>query len=74
MRSIILPPQVREVVLCPDGDDAGEGAAQAAARRFVAEGHKVRIARPPAGMDFNDLLIRPENVVSFPSQAETAHG
>ena len=74
IRALALPAQVRGVVLCPDGDDAGEQAAQVAARRFVAEGRAVRIARPPTGLDFNDLLNRPENVVSFPCQTEAAHG
>ena len=56
IRSLVLPPQVREVVLCPDADDAGERAAQAAAERFTAEGRAVSIAKPPAGQDFNDRL------------------
>ena len=56
MRSIILPAQVREVLLCPDADEPGEKAAQAAAERFTAEGRAVSIARPPDGQDFNDRL------------------
>jgi hypothetical protein len=41
-----------------DGDDPGEAAAQSCALRWKREGRHVRIARPPEGMDFNDLLVR----------------
>ena len=57
VKALILPPCVREVILCPDADEPGEDAAQDAARRFLAEGRKVRIARPLQGMDFNDVLL-----------------
>ncbi len=65
LRSVILPPEVELVIVAADGDEAGEIAAQAAARRFIAEGRKVKIARPPQGMDFNDVLLKPENVIPF---------
>jgi putative DNA primase/helicase len=39
-----------------DGDAPGEAAAQDCARCWKREGRRVRIARPPQGMDFNDLL------------------
>jgi len=39
-----------------DGDEAGERAANTAALRWTREGRLVRIARPPAGADFNDVL------------------
>ena len=74
LKAVILPPEVKEVIIAADGDEAGEKAAEEAARRFVGEGRAVRIARPPTDMDFNDLLIRAENVVSFPSQTEGANG
>ena len=41
-----------------DGDEPGEMAARAAALRWKRGGRRVRIARPPHGMDFNDLLVR----------------
>jgi putative DNA primase/helicase len=50
-----LPAKVRDVIVLADGDDAGERAAQEAARRWKNEGRRVRIARPPQGMDFNDI-------------------
>ena len=57
IRGLILPPRVREVILCPDGDGPGEAAAREAALRWKREGRSVRIARPPRGCDFNDLLL-----------------
>jgi putative DNA primase/helicase len=44
------------VIVLADGDVPGEVAAQDSARRWQREGRSVRIARPPSGMDFNDLL------------------
>jgi hypothetical protein len=56
LRSLDLVREVRNVIVLADGDDAGEAAAQACAWRWKREGRRVRIARPPRGMDFNDLL------------------
>ncbi len=56
LRSLDLPPEVRELILLADGDDAGEAPAVDAARRWTSEGRRVRIARPGKGLDFNDLL------------------
>ena len=74
LRSVILPPEVKTVIIAADADEPGEKAAQDAARRFIAEGRTVKIARPPHGMDFNDLLLKPENVIPFSTRMETAHG
>ncbi len=52
-----LPREVREVIVLADGDDPGEAAARDAALRWKREGRSVRIARPPRGCDFNDLLL-----------------
>jgi putative DNA primase/helicase len=57
LRSLDLPPVVREVIVLADGDDAGESAARTAGLRWRREGRLVRIARPPAGADFNDVLL-----------------
>jgi DNA primase len=51
-----LPVNISQVVVLADGDDAGEAAALACSRRWQREGRIVRIARPPRGWDFNDLL------------------
>jgi putative DNA primase/helicase len=56
MRSLILPAVVKDVIVLADGDDAGEKAAVEAATRWRREGRRVRIARPPRGLDFNDVL------------------
>lgn len=57
LRSLDLPGDMRDVILLADGDGPGEAAACDAARRWKCEGRRVRIARPPQGMDFNDLLL-----------------
>ncbi len=57
LRALDLPNDVREVIVLADGDDPGEAAAQECAWRWKRESRRVRIARPPQGMDFNDLLI-----------------
>ena len=59
MRALELPPEVRDVIVLADGDDAGEAAAQHCARRWKSEGRRVRIARPLWGLDFNDMLGNP---------------
>ena len=58
MRSIVLPalPMAAEVVVCSDPDPVGQRAADAAAERWISEGRSVRVAVPPNGMDFNDVL------------------
>jgi DNA primase len=57
---IILPPDVRRVILLADNDNKDQLVAEAlltrATNRFLSEGRSVRIARPPEGMDFNDWL------------------
>ena len=56
MANVILPPDIRDVILGPDGDEAGATHAQQAARRLVDEGRTVRIAPAPEGQDYNDML------------------
>jgi putative DNA primase/helicase len=56
LRALDLPDAVRDVIVLADGDEPGEAAPQDCARRWKREGRRVRIARPPHGMDFNDLL------------------
>lgn len=57
LRSLELPGDVRDVTILADGDPPGEAAAVTAAARWARDGRRVRIARPPAGCDFNDLLV-----------------
>jgi hypothetical protein len=53
-----LPEHVRDVIVLADGDATGEAAARDCAWRWKRQGRRVRIARPPQGMDFNDMLVR----------------
>jgi hypothetical protein len=57
LRGLDLPEDVRDVIVLADGDEAGETAAQECALRWKRRGRRVRLARPPQGMDFNDLLV-----------------
>jgi putative DNA primase/helicase len=58
LRSLILPPMPRAAVvtIAADPDPVGLAAAHVAAQRWHNEGRSVRIASPPRGFDFNDLL------------------
>lgn len=60
-RAFVPPPMVREVVWCRDADARDQAAARAAeargAARLGALGVRVTIAEPPAGADFNDVLL-----------------
>lgn len=62
MAAIALPPIVREVVLCVDADSRDPAQFERAVDKAVAfhagQGRAVKIARPPQGMDFNDVLQR----------------
>lgn len=55
--SLELPEDVRDVIIAADGDQPGEEAARRCAVRWQRQGRRVRIARPPKGMDFNDRLL-----------------
>jgi putative DNA primase/helicase len=57
LRALDLPEDVRDVIVLADGDDAGKAAARDCAWRWKRESRRVRIARPPKGLDFNDLLV-----------------
>lgn len=54
--TLSLPDEIQDVIVLADGDEPGERAARQAAIRWRREGRRIRIARPPQGMDFNDLL------------------
>jgi len=57
LRALDLPKDVRDVIVLADGDEPGEAAAQHCALRWRRQCRRVRIARPPHGMDFNDMLM-----------------
>jgi hypothetical protein len=59
--SLVLPPEVRRVVIAADNDASGVGQrnALAAHDRWTAEDRTVRIVAPPVvGDDFNDVLLK----------------
>lgn len=57
MARIHLPETIHAVVIAADADPVGQREAEAAARRWQAEGRAARIATPDTpGADFNDLL------------------
>lgn len=56
LAAVVLPDCVLRVTICADGDPPGEAAALTLASRLAAEGREARIARPPAGCDFLDVL------------------
>ncbi len=59
MKGVVLPHEVKEVVVCADHDKAGLEAAHALARRLLREGRKVRLAVPPSEKeDWLDVLAR----------------
>ena len=57
LRALDLPGEVRDVIVLADGDAAGEAAARDCSWRWKRQGRRVRIARPPQGTDFNDMLV-----------------
>jgi DNA primase len=59
MREVVLPHEVKEVVVAADHDKAGLEAAKALAQRLLREGRRVRLAVPPVeGEDWLDVLVR----------------
>ena len=56
LRGLDLPKDVRDLIVLADGDEAGDAAAEVCALRWKRQGRRVRIARPPRGMDFNEML------------------
>jgi putative DNA primase/helicase len=60
-KALVLPPEVRKVVIACDNDRSGRQAATAAWFRWRAEGREVEIATPDKeGSDFNDILLARE--------------
>jgi hypothetical protein len=60
-KGLVLPPEIRRVVIAADPDAAGLDAARHAWLRWKAEGRAVQIATPDrGGCDFNDLWLAGE--------------
>lgn len=62
MKALVLPDHISDIIFLADGDDAGEAAALDCARRSKRPDRRIRIARPPRGLDFNDLLMRGQDL------------
>jgi hypothetical protein len=56
LMSVQLPEHIRGVVIAADNDPAGIKAAESLERRLQREGRAVKIVKPGAEKDFNDLL------------------
>lgn len=56
MRSLRLPTAPGDLVIAPDGDRIGRGAAYTLARTASGMGWRVSMMSPPDGLDFNDVL------------------
>ena len=58
MMDIVVPPLeiTQEIIICADGDGAGQKAADKLAERLHRTGYGVRTAPSPQGQDFNDVL------------------
>ena len=59
-KTIVLPENIRQVILAPDGDDAGLAVVQEAAHRLTGQGREVRAAKLPPGKDWVDVLEQHE--------------
>lgn len=57
LRTLDLPDGVGDLIILMDADKAGEAAACHAAKRWKRQGRRVRVANPPEGSDFNDILL-----------------
>ena len=56
--SFVNPPAGNpQCLIACDPDPVGILAARAAARRWIGEGRRVSIARPPGKLDFNDPAL-----------------
>ncbi len=55
-KTVEMPASIKQVILAPDGDDAGQAVLEDAARRLAGQGREVRVAKLPAGKDWVDVL------------------
>lgn len=55
-KTIELPENIKQVILAPDGDEAGQAVVQDAAHRLAGQGREVRAAKLPPGKDWCNIL------------------
>ena len=59
IENLVLPPQVKEIIICADNDPVGIKSANIAAKKWSQENRRVKIATVPEnGHDFNDYLTQ----------------
>jgi DNA primase len=58
MAGLSLPDVPGDLIVAPDGDEAGRKAAHALALRAHALGWQVSLSPAPDGFDWNDVLTR----------------
>jgi putative DNA primase/helicase len=69
MKEVIVPPEVKQVLIAADHDKAGIEAAHALARRLLREGRRVRLAVPPLeGEDWLDVLVKSGAAATRPKE------
>ena len=57
LAALVVPLQVRRIVIAADHGIAGEHAAYKLAQRLSSDGRRVRIAFLPKGLDWDEVLI-----------------
>jgi len=55
-KNVEIPENIKQVILAPDGDDAGQGIIQETAIRLAGQGREVRADKLPPGRDWCDVL------------------
>jgi len=66
-RGLVLPRDIRSIVIAADPDEAGQRAAREAEQRWRMEGRRVRVATPDdPKADFNDLLAQRRGAMEVP--------
>ena len=55
-KTVEMPENIKQVILAPDGDDAGQAVVQEAAQRLAGLGREIRAAKLPPGKDWVDVL------------------
>ncbi len=55
-KNVEIPENIKQVILAPDNDEAGQAVIQEAAHRLAGQGREVRAAKLPSGKDWCDVL------------------
>ncbi len=55
-KNVELPENIKQVILAPDGDEAGQAVIREVANRLAGQGREVRAAKLPPGRDWCDVL------------------